>query len=294
MSSSEPLLDGRVPGEDGITLMPFTNKHKWSAALMTTREYPFPENFLAAISVYIDTDFGVSAVDDTTGDLAGYYIAKAVYPCNTVGLSRKKVANLAQICTSSNYQKRGIATRLGKYFMDGSHPDFNPDDFDEVLVQDTDAFNSPSWMFSDRCGFRYFPTVDIIKRLGLLGYIQICLTMVKILPGQFLKRYVKSEDEAAEADKYEEQKGALACFISGLLPCTYWALHYLIQCGPYGGVNGLFVAYLFVVMYMMLGIRWLLAHSLVCKSETIRPVFREYDFWWCISPTGCLGHVLTM
>eukprot|EP00956_Cyclotella_meneghiniana_P031603 scaffold83429_cov25-Cyclotella_meneghiniana.AAC.1 len=106
-----------------------------------------------------------------------------------------------------------------------------------------------------------------IFALGLLGYIQLCLTAAHVLPGQFLKRYVKSDDEAAEAANCEEQKGVVICFISGLLPCTYRAIW--ILCGPYGGVDGLFVAYLFAVMYMMLVIRWLLAHSLVYNSDSI-------------------------
>jgi hypothetical protein len=292
--------DGRVVGDDGIVFMPFANNHRGSAAVMTLKAYAFPENIGAAMEIYTNDAFGVVAVDETSSDdddykLAGYYLAKSVFPCNTVGLHKKKVANLAQICTSSNYQKRGIATRLGKYMMDGSHPNFNPQDFDEIIVQDTDTYNSPSWLFSDRCGFRYFPTIDIIKRLGLVGYIQLCLTMAHVLPGQFLKRYVKSsEEEAAEADMFEEQKGMIMYFISGLLPCTYWAIHFVIQCNPNGGVDGVFVGYLFVVMYMMLCIRWLLAHALVYRSESIRPVFREYDFWWGISITGCLGHVTTM
>ena len=68
--------------------------------------------------------------------------------------------------------------------MDSCHPEFDPNDYDEIIVQDTDAYNSPSWLFSDRCGFRYFPTIEVIKRFGILGYIQICLTMVHVLPGQ--------------------------------------------------------------------------------------------------------------
>ena len=59
-------------------------------------------------------------MDEASGDLAGYYVGKTVFPRATVGFGRKKVANLAQICTSSKYQKRGIATRLGKYMIDGA------------------------------------------------------------------------------------------------------------------------------------------------------------------------------
>jgi hypothetical protein len=161
--------------------------------------------------------------------------------------------------------------------LDGMHPDFNPDDFDEVLVQDTDAFNSLSWLFSDRCGFRYFPTIKIIKRFGLLSYIQLFLNMTHYFSAQFLKCLVKSDKEGAEADAYEEQKGILACFLLGLLPSTYWVLHYVIKCS--GWVDGVFVGYIFEVVYMMLGPRFLLVHLLVCKLPTIHPVFREYDFW---------------
>ena len=186
-SQSQPTNkspDGRLVDDDGITFIPFDKKkHMSQASAMTLKAYPFPENFMCIGGLY-EAIFGVAAVHEETGDLAGYYIAKGIIPGNKVGIKGKKVANLAQICTSSNYQKRGIAKRMGKYMMDGCHPEFDPADYDEIIVQDTDAYNSPSWLFSDRCGFRYFPTIDIIKRFGILGYIQLCLTMVHVLPGQ--------------------------------------------------------------------------------------------------------------
>ena len=105
--------DGRVVGDDGITLIPFDKKkHNSSAMSMTLKEYPFPENILCIIGLY-ETAYGVAAIHEETGDLAGYFIAKSIFPCNNVGVMGKKVANLAQICSSSNYQKRGIATRMG-------------------------------------------------------------------------------------------------------------------------------------------------------------------------------------
>lgn len=98
--------DGRVVGDDGITLIPFDKKkHNSSAMSMTLKEYPFPENILCIIGLY-ETAYGVAAIHEETGDLAGYFIAKSI-------VKGKKVANLAQICSSSNYQKRGIATRMG-------------------------------------------------------------------------------------------------------------------------------------------------------------------------------------
>jgi len=37
-----------------------------------------------------------------------------------------------------------------------------------------------------------------------------------------LKRYIKSDEEKKQADKYEEQRGVLMYFLSGLLPSVYW------------------------------------------------------------------------
>lgn len=103
--------------------------------------------------------------------------------------------------------------------------------------------------------------------------------MAHVLPGQFLKRYVKSDEEKKEADKYEEQRGVMMYFLSCLLPCIYWVIHYVINCRGYGGVDGAFVGYIFGVVYLMFAARFLLGNlsSLVSKSSP--PVFREYDFW---------------
>jgi len=185
---------------------------------------------------------------------------------------------------------------MGRYLLDGKHPHFKPDDYDEIIVQDTDAFNSPSWLFSDRVGFRYFPTQEIVKRFGLVGYYQLSATAHQILPGQFLKRLVKSEEERNQADEYEKQSGTFAYILSGLLPCVYWTLHYVFQCrGDGGGVKYTFAAYLFGAVYLLLAVRFALAHTMVCKSSTTSLVFREYDFWWGGSGLlGCLGHILTI
>ena len=90
------------------------------AMSMTLKAYPFPENLMAIIGL-CETSFSVPTVHEETGDLAGCYIAQGIFPGNKVGIQGKKVANLAQICTSLNYQKRGIAKQMGKYFMDGCY-----------------------------------------------------------------------------------------------------------------------------------------------------------------------------
>ena len=197
---SQILQDVQSDDED-IRLVPFSKVHCWSSTMTTLREYSFPENFFSMTTTVTTSGiFGVAAVD-ANDEVAGYYVGRSVPPFSdgTVGFGKKKVANLAQICVGSNYQQRGIAQCMGRFMLDGKHPDFNPDDYDEIFVQDTDVFNSPSWLFSDRVGFRYFPTHDIIRRLGLSGYLHIVLMCQHALPGQFLKRLVKSDEEAEEA-----------------------------------------------------------------------------------------------
>lgn len=280
MSASASLLAHEAEavelGEDGIRLIPFAKSHRWPATFMTLKEYPVIENVLAATTtIGIQDIYGVVAVDDAEDTLAGYYVGKTIFPKNTVGLGCLKVANMAQICVSSRYQNRRLATRMGRYLLDGKHPHFKPDDYDEIIVQDTDAFNSPSWLFSDRVGFRYFPTQEIVKRFGLVGYYQLSATAHHILPGQFLKRLVKSEEERNQADEYEKQSGTFAYILSGLLPCVYWTLHYVFQCrGDGGGVKYTFAAYLFGAVYLLLAVRFALAHTMVCKSSTTSLVFR--------------------
>lgn len=215
---------------------------------------------------------GVVAIDEN-GSVAGYFLGFS--HDDTIGWSRKKVKNLTIVCVSSKHQKKGIAKNMGKYMMEGKHPKFSKEDYDEVLLQDTDTWNSPSWLFSDRNGFRYFPTHEMIRRLGLLGYYQVLVYTNHILPCQFMKRLVKNEQEAKEADAFETQKGILACIISGILPCVFWICSWIIQCGD-NGVKASFAGWVFVAVYFLLAARFCLAHLFAPE----RVVFREYDNWW--------------
>ncbi len=64
--------DGRLVDDNGITFCPFDKKKHMSEAMsMTLQAYPFPENFMAIMGLY-ETSFGVAAVHEETGDLAGY------------------------------------------------------------------------------------------------------------------------------------------------------------------------------------------------------------------------------
>lgn len=255
-----------------IRYVPFESKHVMGNVFLTLAEFPFPENILASLGFLMyATLFGVVALDEND-KIAGYFLGGST---DRIGLSCKRVKTLIIVCVSSKHQKKGVATNLGKYMMDGKHPKFSPEDYDEVILQDTDTWNSPSWLFSDRNGLRYFPTHEMIRRFGLLGYFQIILYLNHTLPCQFMKRRVKNEEEAEQADQFETQKGIIACIISGILPSIFWICSWIMGCKD-KGIKSSFAGWVFLSVYFLLGARFCLAHLLA----TERVVFREYDNWW--------------
>jgi len=265
-----------------IRYVPFEKKYALGVFLLTAVEFPFPENVLCCIgALFYCLFFGVVALDEN-GKVVGYFLGQ---PPINIGISRKKVGILTVVCVSSKHQKKGIAKNLGKYVMEGKSEKFSPDDFDEIILQDTDTWNSPSWLFSDRNSFRYSPTHDLIRRFGLVGYAQIVLTGNHILPCQFMKRYAKTEEEQAEADAFERQKGILACLVSGILPSVYWICFWIMACS--NGVKASFVGWVFLSVYFLLAARFGLAHILAQE----RVVFREYDNWW--TPIGVFWPIAT-
>jgi len=272
----ESVTPAADDGSQEIRYVPFESKHIARIVILTLKEFPFPENILCSIGfLAFFVMFGVVALDNEDR-VAGYFLG---LPPLTICVSRKKVANLTIVCVSSNHQKRGIAKSMGKYMMEGKHPDFSPDDYEEILIQDTDVWNSPSWLFSDRTGFRYCPTHDMISRYGILGYLQI-LCQCHMMPCQFMKRYTRTEEEKQRADALETQKGIIACLISGILPAVYWIVHWVLRCGE-SGIRGSFVGCVIGVTYFLLAARFGLAHLLTSRDPSIPPVvFREYDTWW--------------
>jgi len=259
-----------------IRFVPNTREHYWGVLWMTLSEFPFPENVFAFLMLAASQwcMFGVVAVD-SENKVAGYFLGSG---SSTYGLSRTKTGNLTIVCVGSKHQKKGISKNMGTYMMEGKHPKFNPEDYDEILIQDTDTWNSPSWLFSDRTGFRYCPTHDMIRTFGFFGYLHILLEGTHMVPCQFMKRYVHTEEEAKKADEYERQKGIIACLVSGILPSVYWIVCWVIRCD--NGVNGSFVGMVFGVTYFLLLVRFALAHSVAALDESIPPVvFREYNTW---------------
>jgi len=119
------------------------------------------------------------------------------------------------------------------------------------------------------------------------GYIQILMTLTHSLPCQFMKKYVKNEKEARRADEFEAQKGIIVCLVSGLLPPLYWICHWLIHCSD--GVTLQFGLYAYLIMYVLLAVRFGLAH--LWKQNEHKIVFREYDNWW--SPLSFLWPIAT-
>lgn len=271
-----PNATSRNPDSDEIRFVPAAWEHYWSVLGLTLREFPCPENFMAFLMFLVyGLFFGVVGVD-SDNRVAGYFLGMKG---SKYGWSRKKTGNLVVVCVSSRHQNRGVAKNMGKYMMEGKHPDFDPKEYDEILLQDTDTWNSPSWLFSDRTGFRYCPTHEMIRVFGFTGYIQILLEGTHITPCQFMKRYVKTEEEAREADEFERQKGILACLISGIVPSVYWVVHWIIRCDT--GVRVSFVGMVFGVTYFLLFVRFALAHSVTARDKSLpKVVFREYDIWW--------------
>ncbi len=276
--------DGKT---NGIRYVPSESKHLPGILYLTITEFPFPENILNTLGnllALFDQLFGVVALDEN-GSVAGYFLGYS--SDDTIGLAGKNVKNLVVVCVSSKHQKKGIAKTMGKYMMEGKHPKFSKEDYDEVFLQDTDTWNSPSWLFSDRNGFRYFPTHEMIRRIGLSGYLQMLLCTNHILPCQFMKRLVMNEEEAKEADEFEKQKGILACIISGILPSVFWICSWIIQCED-NGIKASFAGWVFLSVYFLLGARFCLAHLFA----TERVVFREYDHWW--SPFSAFWPLATL
>merc|ERR1719261_2313118 len=207
LSNEEPDLPiANDTSSRDIHYEPYEKKHALGVLLLTAVEFPFPENFLAFLGALLYClFFGVVALDEND-KVVGYFLGQSPI---TIGLRCKKVGILTVVCVSSKHQKKGIARNMGKYVMEGNCQQFSPEDFGDITLQDTDVWNSPSWLFSDRIGFRYSPTHDMIRRFGVIGYLQILLTGNHILPCQFMKRYAKTEEEQREADAFERQKGIL-------------------------------------------------------------------------------------
>jgi len=263
--------------KEDIRFVPFSYKdHAMKSVPLTFREFPFPENILNVLGNCINCrGFGVVALDGDDDKIVGYFLGSSH---SRLGFTCKKVGHLTIVCVDSKYQNQGIAKRMGKYMMEEKHPFFSVDDYDEILIQDTDTWNSPSWIFSDRIGFRYCPTHDLIRRFGIFGYLQLILSCSHILPGQFMKRYVKDDEEEEIADAHEKQRGIIACLLSGILPAVFWIISWAIGCGD-AGIRGSFVGYVFLVVYGLLIARFALAHAMT-SSNPMPIVFREYDFWW--------------
>lgn len=265
-----------MPSDDFAGLEPFVpGKHKRAVLVLAMRAFPFPSFFLGIILSLVSGLFGVVATDEQ--GVTGFFLGQ-----ESTTLGGKSVAQLLIVAVAKRARGKRLASRMGAYMMSGAHPAFRPDDFDEVLIEDTDLWNSPSWLWSDRLGVRYFPYAEQLRRFGLLGYLKMHLTLSHSVPGHFMKRLCQTPEEAAASDAAQRDRGLADLALAGILPTAYWVAHMAYSCGSL--TDPAVCGYALAAVYLLLLARWAAAHVLA-PAEGV--AFRAYDMW--VNPFGGFG-----
>jgi len=153
---------------------------------------------------------------------------------------------------------------------------------DEVLIEDTDLWNSPSWLWSDHLDVRWFSYSEQLRRFGLLGFLKMHFTFAHSVPGHFMKVLCRSPDEVAASDAAQYNRGLADLALAGVMPAAYWAGHMALFCGQ--SVDPANVGFAFAATYALLVARWAAAHVLAPMEGV---AFRAYDSW--VNPFGAFG-----
>jgi hypothetical protein len=250
-------------------------KHKLGVLLLTALAFSFP-GFIVALLLALESGlYGVVQTDER--GVTGFFLGKA-----DTTLGGKRVADLHIVAVAKRARGARLASRMGAYMMSGAHPTFRHDAYDEVLIADTDVWNSPSWLWSDRLGVRYFTYAEQLRLFGVIGFLKMHLTWVHSVQGLFMKRLCRTPAEAAASDAAQRDRGLVDLVLAGILPATYWALHFVYACS--GAVDPISVGYAYAATYALLVSRWAAAHVLAPPEGV---AFRAYDAW--INPLAASG-----